>query len=895
VKRVGNKQLCLKNNSKHPPKIFLKFFRWFCHPKLRDSIEGDLVELYDERVKEGGKRKADLKFVRDVLLLFRPSIIRPAEGYQQLNNYGMIKSYFKIGWRSLVKQKMYSAIKIGGFALGIAACMLITLFIKDELSYDAQYPNGNRIYRILTAYNYKGESGKDVFFQAPFANSLKEDYPEIEKIGRYNSSELFGAGSNQIKRADQTENTYEEGFVYVDQSLLEILDVPMIYGSLAHCLDEPNTLVITKSKADKYFPNENPVGKLMVINNDEKNAFKIGGVIADFPSTSHLQFKFFITLKGKEFWEGEQSSWGATNYPTYVLLKSGTNVAQFEKKLMKVVEKYLLPFWVKDGIADANILAKSLWFELQPVQDIHLRSEGISDGTTHGDIRFVWLFGAVAGFILLIACINFINLSTAKSANRAKEVGLRKTVGSMRSQVMNQFLAESFVFSFLSFVVGLILTGLLLPYFNVLSAKSLIFPWQDWRLYPFTMIAALAVGLLAGIYPAFYLSSFKPVDVLKGKISKGSKNSSTRSTLVVFQFTTSIVLIIATFIIYQQVEYILNKKVGFDKDQVLLIRGANTLDKQIKIFRNELLQLSQVKSASISDYLPIKGTKRNGNGFYKEGRNTVDKSVNGQMWVVDHEYLKTLGIKLVDGRNFSEDMLTDTASLIINQSMAKELGLVNPVGQRIMNWQVYNVIGVIEDFHFESLRDKIGPLALRLGISPNIVSVKIKGNDMKGTLAGIENVWKKFAPQQSIRFSFLDESFARMYDDVQRMGRIFVSAAILAIIVACLGLFALSAFMVEQRSKEISIRLVLGASMKSVFGLLTVNFLKLVLLSIVIAVPIAWYIMQKWLQDFTYRTEITWDIFALAGILAVLIAVLTISYQAIRAGLMNPVKSLKAE
>jgi putative ABC transport system permease protein len=265
------------------------------------------------------------------------------------------------------------------------------------------------------------------------------------------------------------------------------------------------------------------------------------------------------------------------------------------------------------------------------------------------------------------------------------------------------------------------------------------------------------------------------------------------------------------------------------------------------------------------------------------------------MWVVDHEYLKTLGIKLVDGRNFSEDMLTDTASLIINQSMAKELGLVNPVGQRIMNWQVYNVIGVIEDFHFESLRDKIGPLALRLGISPNIVSVKIKGNDMKGTLAGIENVWKKFAPQQSIRFSFLDESFARMYDDVQRMGRIFVSSAILAIIVACLGLFALSAFMVEQRSKEISIRLVLGASMKSVFGLLTVNFLKLVLLSIVIAVPIAWYIMQKWLQDFTYRTEITWDIFALAGILAVLIAVLTISYQAIRAALMNPVNSLKSE
>jgi putative ABC transport system permease protein len=451
------------------------------------------------------------------------------------------------------------------------------------------------------------------------------------------------------------------------------------------------------------------------------------------------------------------------------------------------------------------------------------------------------------------------------------------------------------VFSFLSFCVGLALASLLLPYFNLLSAKSLIFPWHDWRLYPMTIIAAIAVGLLAGIYPAFYLSAFKPVDVLKGKISKGSKNSATRSSLVVFQFTTSIVLIIATFVIYQQVQYILNKKVGFDKDQVLLIQGTNTLDKQIKTFKNELLQLSQVKSASVSDYLPIKGTKRNGNGFWKEGRNNVDASVGGQMWVIDHDYLKTMGIKLIDGRNFSMDMPTDTASLIINQSMVKELGLSNPVGQRIMNWEVYNVIGVVEDFHFESMREKIRPLAFRLGTSSNIVSVKINAGDVPGALQGIEGVWKKFLPHQPIRYTFLDESFARMYDDVKRMGRIFVSAAVLAIIVACLGLFALSAFMVEQRSKEISIRLVLGASLKSVFSLLTLNFLRLVLISIIIATPIAWYVMQKWLEDFTYRTEITWNVFALAGAMAVLIAVLTISYQAIRAGLMNPVMSLKSE
>jgi len=880
----------------YPPKLPLRFFRWFCHPMLKNSIEGDLMELYQERKVESGKFKADVKFVRDVLLLFRPSIIRPMEGYKNLNNYGMLKNYFKIGWRSLVKQRMYSAIKIGGFALGIAACLLITLYIKDELSYDRHYPDGDRIYRVGVGYVYSGEVGKDAWFQAPFANALKEDYPEIEKVGRYNSSELFGAGANAIRRADQAENTYEEKFVYVDQELLQIMGVPMVYGNLAHCLDEPNTIVITKRKADKYFPNENPVGKLMIVNNKDKEPFKIGGVIEDFPSTSHFQFDFLMTLKGVEFWPGEQTSWNATNYPTYILLKPGADAKQLERKLSGIIEKYLLPIWIEEGIADAHVLAKSAWFFLQPIKDIHLRSEGIADPVPHGDIRFIWLFGTVAGFILLIGIINFINLSTAKSANRAKEVGLRKTVGSFRSQIINQFLTESLVYSLLSFVAGVLLTWLLLPYFNLLSDKTLALPWQEWSLYPILFAAAIVVGLLAGIYPAFYLSAFKPVNVLKGKVSRGSKNSTTRSTLVVFQFTTSIILIIATFIIYRQVEYILNKKVGFEKDQVLLIQGANALEGQINVFKNELLELSQVKSASISGYLPIKGTKRNGNGFWKEGEKTTEQPVNGQMWIIDHDYLKTMGIKLVDGRNFSPDMPTDTASLIINQMMAKELGLPNPIGQRITNWQtVYNIIGVVEDFNFESLRVKIEPLALRMGTSPSIISIKFNSANMAGVLGGIESLWKKFAPHQPIRYSFLDESYARMYDDVKRMGRIFVSAAVLAIIVACLGLFGLSAFMVEQRSKEISIRLVLGASWQNVFSLLSFNFLKLVLISIVIAAPIAWYAMHKWLQDFTYRTEISWDVFVVAGIMAVLIAVLTISYQAIRAGLMNPVSNLKSE
>jgi len=807
----------------------------------------------------------------------------------------MIKSYFTISWRSMTRQSMYSMIKIGGFGLGIAACMLIGLFINDELNYDNRYPNGNRVYRVYVQFDYKGQAGKDVYFPHPFASSLKEDYPEIEMIGRYNNSPLFGAGSNQIKRADQADNTYEEGFVYIDQTLLEMLEIPMVYGSLAHCLDQPRTMVITKSKADKYFPGENPVGKAMVVNNDDKNPYTIGGVINDFPSNSHFQYQFFMSLAQKEFWPGEASNWGATNYPTYVRLRPGTDVHEFETKLLKVIEKYILPTWIKEGMPDAQQVAKSFLFKLQPLEDIHLYSEGIQDGLSHGDIRFVWLFGAVALFILLIAGINFINLSTAKSANRAKEVGLRKTVGSVRGQIMNQFLAESVLYSLFSFMVGLALAGILLPYFNELSGKSLVFPWQDWRIYPLAFGAIFAIGILAGVYPAFYLSAFKPADVLKGKVSRGSKNAATRSALVVFQFTTSIGLIIATLVIYQQVNYILNKKVGFEKEQVVLIQGAGTLGEQIPAFKNELLSLSQVSSASVSDYLPVKGTKRNGNGFFREGRSTMDQAVSGQMWVIDPDYLRTLGIKLIDGRNFSADIASDSAALIINQSMAKKLGLDKPVGERIMNWQVYQVIGVVEDFNFESLRSEIGPLAMRLGTSPNIISVKLRSEDVSGALAGIETIWKKFAPHQPIRYSFLDEQYARMYDDVQRMGRIFVSAALLAIVVACLGLFALSAFMVEQRSKEISIRLVLGASMESVFSLLTTNFLKLVLVSIVLAAPLAWYAMDQWLQNFSYRTDLAWWIFALAGGLALLIAVFTISFQAIRAARLNPVQNLKSE
>ncbi|GAC1306452.1 MAG: ABC transporter permease [Mucilaginibacter sp.] len=811
----------------------------------------------------------------------------------------MIKNYIKIAVRQLRKQKMYAAIKIGGFALSIAACLLIALYIRNELSYDRSYPDANRIYRLVGEYTNNGTVQKGTDWPAPMGKTLKADIPEVEISGRLMPNPLMGAGANEVRRADRVENTYEDKLTFADQQMLDILKIPIVYGDRAHALTRPLTMVISKTAADKYFPGENPLGKVMYLNNDTKKPYSIAGVMQNFPANAHLKYDFMLTLTGVEFWKGEQNNWGDYNYPDYVLLHPGADAKLVGAKISSdIIKNYFLPDMMRNGVKGAEKEAKKFKMVLQPVTDINLYSYDIQDGLSHGDIRFIWLFGAVAGFILVIACINFINLSTAKSANRAKEVGLRKVVGSYRSSLIKQFLTESLLYSFLSFAIGMLLAWLLLPYFNTLSSKSLIIPWGEWWLIPIVFISAFIIGIVAGLYPALYLSGFKPVQVLKGTLSAGSKSSVLRNSLVVFQFTTSIILIISTLVIYNQMQYILNKKVGFDKDQVVVIQGTNTLgDKNVKSFKNELQKLASVKSAFISDYLPISGTKRNGNTFYNEGRTKLDAGIGGQFWQVDDTYIKTLGMKLVEGRNFSYDRSDDTAgrTIIINQTLAKKLNLKNPIGKRITNGYVFTVIGVVQDFNFDSMHDQIGPMMFHFGLSPSMVTVKVKSSDMKATLQAITNTWKSFSPGQPIRYTFLDESFTSMYADVQRMGHIFTTFSILAVIIACLGLFALSAFMAEQRSKEIGIRKVLGASVEAITTLLSLDFVKLVALAIVIASPIAWWGMNKWLQGFSYSEPISWWIFVLAGVVSIVIALLTVSFQSVKAAIANPIKALKSE
>jgi len=804
----------------------------------------------------------------------------------------MFKNHLRIAWRNIKKDKLFTTIKIGGFAVGIAACLLIALFIKNELSYDGHYKNKDRIYRVVMQGVMDGEQLKSVHFQLPFAETLQSTFPEILEAGKINTSELFGAGRRPFRPVGTMQNNFEDGFIFANQGAFDILEFELSEGDPKQVLTSPQSVVLTASKAAKYFPEGNAVGKTIFLDDNSNRPYTVTGVIKENPSEkTHLDFNFLLAI------EDTNMSWSNTNYFTYLLVDDNADIPALEKKMVSILDNYVIPAY-KERMRSTDFMEvlKTLEYKLQPVTDIHLKSDiKMGDGLRHGDIRFVWLFAAIAIFVLLLAVINFINLSTAKSANRAKEVGLKKTVGAFRGNLVSQFLTESVIYSFLSFVIGLLLAWVLLPTFNSIAAKHIVMPWSDWWFLPVIIMAALLVGILAGLYPAFYLSAFKPVNVLKGSLSTGSKSGKLRSGLVVFQFTTSVVLIIGTLIIYKQMNYIMDKKLGFNKEQVLVIKGTNLLKDNTESFKERLLGLSDVKSVTISDYLPVEGSKRNGNTFGRINEGNQEISVPAQIWRVDYDYVNTLGLHIQKGRAFSKDFASDSTAIVINTTMAKELGFQDPIGKRINNGQDWTIIGVVEDFHFKNLKEDIVSLSLVIGNSPSMMSVKLNKGETAQAISDVASIWQEYVPQQAFEYTFLDQEFAHMHDDVQRMGKIFNSFALFAIFVACLGLFALSAFLVEQRKKEISIRLVLGAPFKSIYQLLTMDFMKLIFIAIIIATPIGWYLMSRWLEDFAYRIDIQWWVFALAGAISLGIALLTVSYQSIRAGLVNPAKSLRSE
>ncbi len=883
-------------NRNHPPKWADILLSWFCSDKVIETLRGDLYELYELRLNRKGRIQANVGFIADVCSSFRPFAIKKLFRSKHSNTMSMFKNYVKVAWRNLLKHKMYSSIKIGGLAIGIAACLLISLFVIEEMSHDRSYPEAENIYRLIMTDVSPGEEAQWTAHQPMVASMIQEMFPEVEIAGRLIPYSGWSfAGDNQVRRSDRTQNTFDEGFAYADQELIDILGFKMVYGDAKTVLSKPNSIVISKSKADKFFPGENPVGKTIVLEEETERPWMIGGVMENPSSLNHLRFDYLLTLTGEEFWDGEQTNWCCSNYNVYLKVKKGVDPEELKVKLTKMLIDTYIPYLRERGDKWADQAEKFLSYELQPVSNIHLYSKDIHDGLKKSDIQIVYLFSAISIFILVLACINFVNLSTAKSANRAKEVGLRKVVGSFRTDLIKQFLTESLVITSFATVAGVLLAWVFIPFFNTISGKSLSLPFNQWWLYIVIFGLILLVGIVSGIYPSFYLSAFRPIEVIKGKLSKGSKTSTLRSIMVVFQFTCSVILIIGSTVVYKQMKFILNKDLGYDKEQVILIQGANTLEERLELFQNELKTIPEVLNVSASSYLPVSGTKRDQNQFWNEGRRREDVAIGAQIWNVDDDYIQTLGMRLLKGRDFEPNSLRDSTSIIVNETFVRELGLEDPIGKRVENWSTWTIIGIVEDFHFESIRGEIGPLGLRLGRYGSIVPVKVKTDDMQMTLEAITNVWEGFMPNQPIRYSFMDDVYASMYEDVERTGNVFTSFSALAILVACLGLFGLSAFMIEQRIKEISIRKVLGASVQKIFQILTINFMKLIFISLVLAIPISIYFMNEWLADFEYRISLGWTVFAFAGLATIIIALLTISMESVKAATVNPVKGLRSE
>ncbi len=809
----------------------------------------------------------------------------------------MWKSILKIAIRNLLKYKFYSFINVTGLAIGIATCLLILLFVQDELNYDKYNEKAARIYRVIADMKFGGNSFNTTNLGAPAAEVLVNDFPEVEKAVRIQTT-----GSWFVQYG---EKSFKENYIIkTDSTFFDIFTIPLLYGNPKTALNKPNTLVLSKKMADKYFGEEDPVGKILKLNNNKD--YIVTGVFKNIPSNSHFHADFIISLQFKNsdnnnYWLGNMS------YVTYILFQKNHNYKNFETKLPFVVEKYMGPEIerftsksMKEFLAEGN----KAGLYLQPLTDIHLYSNLMSELEPNGDIKYVLIFSIIAVFILLIACINFMNLSTASSSQRAKEVGIKKVLGSDRKDLIKQFLTESIVMSLLATMLALIIIQLAIPFFNNLTRKELTISYlTNYQFLAGILILTFFIGILAGSYPALFISSFKPISILKGKVRSGSKSGLLRSSMVISQFAASIIMITATIIVFTQLNYIQGKKLGFNKEHQIVIHDTHILGKQIQSFKNEIISDSRILSGTIANTLPIESLG-NSNGTIRERDINDQKMTSMQSWHVDYDYIPTLGMEISNGRNFSKDFGSDSSAVIINEAVAKHFEWDEPIGKHLSQYtshdehnplSTYKVIGVVKDFHFESLKNSIAPVLLFLSTSSKYSVFRFKGEYTAEVINFIKSKWERFAPGSQFEYSFLDKDYDNLYKAEQKVGDIFSVFAFLAIFIGCLGLFGLAAFTAERKTKEIGIRKVLGASISGLIYLLSKEFAKLIFLAFIISVPIAYYFMNNWLQDFAYRIEINWWVFVLSGGVSLLIALTTVSYHAIKSATANPVDSLRNE
>ncbi|PZX51326.1 ABC transporter permease [Algoriphagus chordae] len=804
----------------------------------------------------------------------------------------MWRNIIKISLRNLKKHKSLTVINVLGMAVGLAACLLIGLFIFDELAYDQNIKDGDRIYRVALETSESGWAGSP----GPLAEGLKNDFAEVESSTRI--MKFPELDQMLLKRESNGEITqfYETKGYYVDSTFLDVIDYELVSGVPSTALKAPNSVVLSASLAKKFFGEADPLNQPITIGLPFGDFdYTITGVFEDKNRQSHIDANFFLSMENNDIGNAvkRMTSWAANNiFYTYVKLKPNTESTVFEAKLPG--------FFDKHGAADLKAMGVEKSLFLQPIKDIYLHSNVEYELGTTGNITTLYVFGSVAGFILLIACINFMNLATARSEKRSKEVGIRKLLGANKSGLVRQFLGESMLISLLGLIIAFLLASLLMPYFNQLTGKELDL-YQD--TYPLIAIflLAIAAGLLAGTYPAFFLSAFTPSSVLKGKFRGKLSGFSLRQVLVVFQFAISACLILMVFVIKNQLSFVQSQDLGFSKDQQLIIPlQSEEAAGKYEILKAGLLQNTNVNSVTIATTYP--GIESIESMMYYADGQPKDRLVNITNAYVGDDYLETLGFTLLEGRSFTQDYTSEYPMMILNEAAVKALGyqVADVVGKKAnFDWRgklnSLEIVGVVKDFNFQSLHKEIQPYAFIKGNNGGYLIANFSGTNTNDVLANAESVWQKSDLSEPFVYSFLDQDFQRNYEKEERIGNIIIAFAMLAIFIACLGLYGLTAFMTEQRTKEIGIRKTMGASNWRIVTLLSRDFGKTVLLAILLSVPLSLYLSNAWLENFAFKIELKWWYFVLTGLVALMIAMITVSFQSIRTALMNPVESLKSE
>lgn len=897
-------------NRAEPPRRILSFLKWFCRQEYYADIEGDLLELYDRRVDNFGRRSANLLLFKDVLLLFRPGIIRSGTIHQSENHSGMIRNYFLMGWRNLWKSKLYSSLNILGLTFGLVCFLLIGLYVYDELNFDSQHSQGERIYRVVTHETNPHEATNVAAAGFMVAEEPRKTFPEVELTTRM----------QRVGRANLVDPTnpvnVQETITVADEYLLQVFDFPLLEGDRRTALKEPNSIVITEDIAKRIF------GTTDVLNRDlqfthMKNPVKITAILKNHPQNSSLTFTSILSeatrYSNEQYMLAMQKDFASTDYTVYALLRPGAKADSVASKIKRMVysNSTLEP-------------GKKLSYSLQPLKDVHMKSAGIIDGARNSNVDsipqgnpvYITIFSFTAIFVLLIAGINYTNLTTARASGRLKEIGVRKAIGAIRGNLIRQFLVESLITTVISFLFALLIVNLLLPVFNNFTNKKIsLFSTAGLQFWGISVGLIIAIGLLSGGYSALMLSRFNPVSLLRGLKVRGANNFSIRKALVVLQFTISTVMIIGTIVLFMQIRFLNNSNLGFDKDLMVVI-DVNVLKARSNFewVKNEMSNVASVQHVSVTSRVPGEWKSLERVKLRKEG-GTGELQVAYTI-TADKDFLEAYNIKLLQGRNFQNQ--NDSASIIINESAAALLGITDaseeiveipevaygssftPLDEDNPNYSFKpRVVGIVKDFHFQSLHSRIEPLIIGYLGNPiypiDYYSVKIQPQNIESTLEKLKAILVANDPREPFEYHFLDDQLARFYIEDQRSQTILGWVAVASVVIACLGLFGLATYSAEQRLKEIGMRKILGATVLSIMVLLSKDFVKLVLIACCVAFPIAWLGTHRWLQEYAYHIEVEWWIFAIAGVLAIGIALATVSYQALKAAVVNPVKILKTE